>query len=395
MDCLSFFSRLLWSAWLFGRIVMHCITVIIAVRIRNQFHKAQTYTIHSILINHHQCRKRGRRRNIKVYVRSMLHHFRACVPHSLVICLFLGAPAQFPQWMSRSFIRRAWMILMYYQSMQLVVLGLVLLSTFGRLVLNMFGPRTVNHPNCSGPNLILQSQECGYLFPPFLEYGYHVGTHTHIYIYMYIYIYTHTNTISLCVCMFVFLFRKIFCCRMPYAMLLHVWSRWRLTFFLRLKSHPAADFESSNYSSVIKARLQCNINSFKCDLPVGCGFLRVVHEWPGRHSFVMWNAQGRARGQRRSKHCGLEIWLVRPSQWFPVEGEFCCYRMLPFALWCWSVESGGFCCCCDWVESCDFPAFTLTKKLSRPLDNFSVARICTYSTKPPLDRSTFRIVWSL
>ena len=88
---------------------------------------------------------------------------------------------------------------MYYQSMQLVVLGLVLLSTFGRLVLNMFGPRTVNHPNCSGPNLILQSQECGYLFPPFLEYGYHVGTHTHIYIYMYIYIYTYQHNISLCV----------------------------------------------------------------------------------------------------------------------------------------------------------------------------------------------------
>ena len=122
-------------------------------------------------------------------------------------------------------------------------------------------------------------------------------------------------------------------------MFLHVSTRWRLTFFLRFQSHPAADFESSNYVIMwLKHRYNAIQIVSTCDLPVGCGFLRVVHEGPGRHSFVMWNAQGRERGERRSMHCDLEIWFAWPSQWFSVEGEFCCYRMPPPALWCWSLE---------------------------------------------------------
>ena len=56
------------------------------------------------------------------------------------------------------------------------------------------------------------------------------------------------------------------------------------------------------------------------------------------------------------------------------------------------LESGGFCYCCDWVEWCGSRAFTWAKKLSRPLDSFSVTRIDTWSMEPPLDRSAFRII---
>lgn len=176
-------------------------------------------------------------------------------------------------------------------------------------------------------------------------------------------------------------------------MLLHVPTRWRLTFFLRFQSHPAADFESSNYviNYVIEAPLQCYTNSFKmwssgwmwlfegCSWGAGAPFFCDV-KWPGK----------------RKRRAALNaLWprdMVRLA--FPM---VLCWRgvllLQNVATRTVVLESGDFCYCCDWVEWCGSRAFTWAKKSSRPLDSFSVTRIDTWSMKPPLDRSTFRIMF--